>query len=149
MFPLLAASTAMAYVALAVPAGRIADRVGRATIFIAGHVVLLGVYAMLWLSNGGIPFAFVCALLLGSYYAMTDGVLAAAASAIVPAEMRGTGLALLGTAVSLSRLVASFAFGWAWTQYGTGPTLAAFALALSGGIGVAVASRSRLEQPAV
>jgi len=76
-------------------------------------------------------------------------VLAAVASAILPPAIRGTGLALLGTAVSLSRLVASFAFGWAWTRYGTAPALAAFALALSVGIAIAVASRSRLERPAV
>jgi MFS family permease len=149
MFPLLAAATAVSYVALAVPAGRIADRVGRPAVFVAGHVALAGVYAMLWLSNGGMPFAFLCVLLLGSYYAMTDGVLAAVASAILPPAIRGTGLALLGTAVSLSRLVASFAFGWAWTRYGTAPALAAFALALSVGIAIAVASRSRLERPAV
>lgn len=149
MFPLLAASTAVAYVVLAVPAGRIADRLGRAPVFVAGHVALVAVYAMLWMSSGGMTFAFLCVALLGSYYAMTDGVLAAVASAILPPEIRGTGLAILGTAVSLSRLVASFVFGWAWTHYGTGPALAAFGVALMLGIAIAVRSRSRLESPAI
>lgn len=148
MFPLLAASTAVSYVVLAVPFGRVADRVGRAPVFIAGHVALAGVYAMLWLSNGGMPLAFACVLLLGSYYAMTDGVLAAAASAILQPQVRGTGLALLATAVSLSRLTSSVVFGWMWSRYGTTPAIASFAVALSLGIVVAIASRHRLERGA-
>jgi MFS family permease len=148
IFPLLAASTAVFYVILAVPAGRLADRLGRAPVFIGGHVALAGVYAMLWLSDGAMPVAFVCVLLLGSYYAMTDGVLAAAASAILPPHTRGTGLALLATAVSLARLLSSFVFGWTWTRYGTAPAIAAFAVALAIGIALAVSSRHRLERGA-
>ena len=39
-------------------------------------------------------------------------------SAIVPAEVRGSGLALLRTVTSLARLVASIAFGALWTLAG-------------------------------
>lgn len=140
-FPLLAAGTAVAYVTLAVPAGWAADRVGRPLVFVAGHLALLGVYAMLWLSSGGVAVAVVCVLLLGSYYAMTDGVLAAAASAILPPQVRGNGLALLATGVSLSRLTASIAFGWMWSRYGTTTAVTAFAVALAVGITAAFVSR--------
>jgi MFS family permease len=143
-FPLLAVATAASYVLLAVPAGRVADRIGRVAVFIAGHVALLGMYATLWLSNGGIPIAFVCVLLLGTYYAMTDGVLAAAASAVLPSHSRGNGLALLGTGVSLSRLAASVLFGWAWSRHGTTVALGAFALALGIAILVALIARPSL-----
>jgi MFS family permease len=145
VFPLLAAATAVSYVVLAVPAGRLADRAGRGPVFIAGHVALLGVYAMLWLSNADAISAGVCVLLLGSYYAMTDGVLAAAASAVLDPPVRGTGLALLATAVSVSRLAASMLFGWAWSRYDPNVAVGAFAVALSLGIALAVISRHRLE----
>jgi MFS family permease len=140
-FPLLAAGTAVAYVTLAVPAGWAADRVGRPLVFVAGHLALLGVYAMLWLSSGGVAVAVVCVLLLGNYYAMTDGVLAAAASAILPPQVRGNGLALLATGVSLSRLTASIVFGWTWSRYGTATAVTAFAVALAVGITAAFVSR--------
>jgi MFS family permease len=140
-FPLLAAGTAVAYVTLAVPAGWVADRVGRPLVFVAGHLALLGVYALLWLSSGGVPIAVGCVLLLGSYYAMTDGVLAAAASGILPPQVRGNGLALLATGVSLSRLTASMTFGWIWSRYGTTGAVMAFAAALTIGIVAALFNR--------
>jgi MFS family permease len=148
VFPLLAAATATSYVVLAVPAGRLADRVGRGTVFIAGHAALLGAYAMLWQSNASAISAGVCVLLLGSYYAMTDGVLAATASAVLDPPIRGTGLALLGTAVSLSRGAASVLFGWTWSRYGPTLALGAFAIMLSVGIALALRSRPRLERSA-
>ena len=43
--------------------------------------------------------------LLGAYYAATDGVLMALASAVVPDELRASGLALLVTATSIARLL--------------------------------------------
>jgi hypothetical protein len=92
--------------------------------------------------------AAACVLLLGSYYAMTDGVLAAAASGVLDPPVRGTGLALLGTVVSVSRLAASMLFGWAWSRYDPNVAVGAFAIALSLGIVFAVASRHRLERSA-
>ena len=145
LFPLLAATTAISYVLLAVPAGRVADRVGRGRVFILGHVTLLGVYAMLWLSNGAVFPIAVCVLLLGSYYAMTDGVLAAATTAILAPEVRGAGLAFLGTAVSLSRLTASVLFGWTWTRHGPTVALSVFASALIVGILAAGTYRIQFE----
>ena len=88
-------------------------------------------------------------LLLGGYYAMTDGVLAAAASAVLDPPVRGTGLALLGTSVSLSRLAASVLFGWTWSRYSPTAALGGFAITLSIGIALALWSRQRLERPAV
>jgi MFS family permease len=146
IFPLLAAGTAVSYVLLAVPAGRVADRIGRGVVFIAGHAALLAAYAMLWQSFAAVTTATTCVLLLGSYYAMTDGVLAAAASGVLDHEIRASGLAILGTAVSLSRLVASLLFGWAWTRYGPAQAVLAFAVALVVAIVAAAASRRRLER---
>ena len=79
----------------------------------------------------------MCILLLGGYYALTDGVLMALASAMLPAEVRGTGLALLTTMTSLGRLAASIAFGAAWAGYGPTQALIWFAVALGGATGAA------------
>jgi MFS family permease len=131
VFPLLALATAGGYLISAIPAGWCADRAGRARVFVLGHAVLLMVYGILWIAAPGPVTTFGCAAILGAYYAMTDGVLAASVSAMLDARVRATGLSLVGMTVSLSRLVASVAFGWLWTWWGLQVAVMAFALALA------------------
>jgi len=131
-FPLLFVATALIYMVLAVPFGRLADRIGRAPVFLAGYVVLAAAYATLLLPDYSGLQVVVTLVLLGAYYAMTDGVLQALASSLVPPELRGTGLGLLATATGLARLVASIAFGLAWTLWGLQASLALFLLGLVG-----------------
>ena len=69
-------------------------------------------------------------VLVGAYYAATDGVLMALASSTVPAHLRGSGLALLVTATSLAKLVASIAFGALWTAFDAETAVIAFAVGL-------------------
>jgi dipeptide/tripeptide permease len=65
------------------------------------------------------------------YYAATEGVLMALASSVLPEELRGSGLALLVTATSVARLLASVAFGALWTWVGFDAAVAVFAVALA------------------
>jgi hypothetical protein len=51
-------------------------------------------------------------------------------STVVPEEVRGSGLALLGTATSIARLVASVAFGARWTLWTLNGAFIAFGAAL-------------------
>jgi hypothetical protein len=69
-------------------------------------------------------------LLLGGYYAATDGVLAALASATLPAPLRASGLALLASTIGVARLCSSILFGVIWTSIGADAALLAFAVAL-------------------
>ncbi|GAA2460763.1 MFS transporter [Streptomyces mauvecolor] len=131
-FPLLPLGSAAAYLLLAIPAGRTADRVGRRLPFLYGHVALLGVYALLLLPAGGPVLAVVAPvlILLGVFYAATDGVLMALAAPALPDGGRAGGLALLQTAQALTRLLGTAGFGAAWTVWGPGPALWAAAAAL-------------------
>ena len=69
--------------------------------------------------------------LLGGYYAATDGVLMAAASAVLPEERRGSGLGLLVTATSLGKFGAALLFGLLWTVSGLETAALVFACALT------------------
>ncbi|MFF9075474.1 MFS transporter [Streptomyces sp. NPDC014735] len=131
-FPLLPLGAAACYLLLAVPAGRIADRVGRRLPFLYGHLALLGVYAALLLPAGGPVLLLVVPVLvlLGVFYAGTDGVLMALASPVLPADGRAGGLALLQTGQALARMLAAAGFGAAWTVWGPRPALWAAAVAL-------------------
>ena len=60
-------------------------------------------------------------VLLGAFYAATDGVLAAVAGRLVP-EARATAIAAAQTVVAVARMLASIGFGVLW--FVIGPTAA-------------------------
>jgi MFS family permease len=127
-FPLLFVGTALSYLLLAIPLGRLADRIGRAPVFIAGHVMLIGCYLVLRAAGAGSGFLTIAAVLglLGMYYAATDGVLMAMASAVIPEGLRSSGLAWLTTATVLAKLGASSLFGKMYQWYGPTQALTVF-----------------------
>jgi len=119
LFPLLYVGTAGGYLLLAVPAGRLADRIGRRTAFLGGYLFLALTYLVAMQPGVGMTGLVGCLVLLGGHYALTDGVLMALTSGLLPPERRGTGLAVVTTATSITRLVASVVFGALWTQLGS------------------------------
>jgi MFS family permease len=146
-FPLLYVGTALAYMVLAVPAGRLADRFGRVRVFVGGYALLLAVYASLLVPGTGTTGVVGALLLLGAYYAATEGVLMALASAVLPPELRASGLAVLVTATSIARLLASILFGAAWTAFGLEPAIAVFSFALVAAAGAALVLARRAPEP--
>jgi MFS family permease len=137
LFPLLFVGSSATYMVLAVPVGALADRIGRARVLLCGYALLVAVYAALLLPVGGWVLVVTALGLLGAYYAATDGVLMALGSAVVPDEVRGSGLALLGTATSLARLLASLIFGALWTLWGIHAAVLWFGVALVAAMAIA------------
>jgi MFS family permease len=129
-FPLLYVGTNVAYLALAVPFGRLADRVGRARVLVAGHLALPVCYVLAALPSGGIGLTVAVLLLLGVFYAATDGVLPALVSRLVAPEARGSAIAAAQTVVVLTRFASSVLFGLLWTVQGPGGSLLLFAAVL-------------------
>ncbi|MGW0750946.1 MFS transporter [Streptomyces sp. NPDC002587] len=133
LFPLLPLGAAAGYLLLAVPAGRLADRTGRRIPFLLGHTALLGAYAVLLMPPAW-PSVVAVLVLLGIFYACTDGVLMALAGPLLPPHGRASGLAVLQTGQALARLLGAAGFGAAWTVWGQGPALWTAALALAGAL---------------
>lgn len=129
-FPLLFVGVMVVNLALSAPLGRVADRLGRTPVFLAGHLALVAVYAVLLTTPAGLAPALVCLALLGFYYAATDGVLAAMTSALMPASSCAGGLAIVASATNLGRLVASILFGALWALIGLQQTTLCFLIAL-------------------
>jgi MFS family permease len=129
--PLLYVATSAVYMLLAVPVGRLADRLGRRQVFVTGYALLLVVYAALVLPSGGMGETVVVVIALGTFYAATDGVLMAIASSMLPEASRATGLSLIVSATSIGRLFASIAFGAAWTLVGVDTAVIIFGGALT------------------
>jgi MFS family permease len=136
-FPLLYVGTNLVFLSLAVPLGRLADRLGRPKVFVAGYLALLCAYLSAALPIAGIGVTLLCLLLLGTFYAATDGVLAALATQFTPAPSRASGIAAAQTVVALARLLASTGFGFLWFFAGRGPAVLIVAVALAVAIPVA------------
>jgi MFS family permease len=130
-FPLLYVGTNLVFLSLAVPLGRLADRLGRPKVFVAGYLALLCAYLSAALPIAGIGVTLLCLLLLGTFYAATDGVLAALATQFTPAPSRASGIAAAQTVVALARLLASTGFGFLWFFAGRGPAVLIVAVALA------------------
>ena len=126
--PLLYAGTATAYLVLAAPLGRAADRIGRVPVFVIGQACMVLVYAGVATLDIQLWTLPLFLLLHGAYYASTDGVIAALASGSTPALVRASGLAALNTATSLTRLAGSVIVGVVWSWRGPG-TVVILALA--------------------
>jgi MFS family permease len=129
-FPLLFVGTNIAYLSLAVPFGRLSDRLGRAKVLVGGHLLLVGAYLCSAQSRGGLAITLLCLLLLGSFYACTDGVLAALSSTLVPSSMRASGIATAQTVVAVARFASSLLFGALWTGLGRATAVYAVSAAL-------------------
>jgi MFS family permease len=142
-FAMLAVGTSGVYLLLAVPLGRIADRIGRWRVFYAGHAALLAVYLLLAGPVGGALLAVVTLAFHGLYYAATDGVLMAHAGPMLPPELRTSGLAVLQSLRALGAFCSSIAFGFAWAYFPAGD----IALFFAAGLVVMLAAAGLLVDP--
>jgi MFS family permease len=133
-FPLLFVGTNIAYLSLAIPLGRLADRVGRGRVFLAGHIVLLAAYPLAASHLGGLPGAVIVLLLLGTFYAATDGVLSALATREVPEAVRASGISAAQTVVAITRFASSVGFGLMWQFASRGLAL----MVMTAGLALAV-----------
>jgi MFS family permease len=149
-FPLLFVGSSLAFMLLAVPMGRLADRIGRGRVFIGGYLLLLPVYVSLLAPATGVTGLAIALLLVGAYYAATDGVLAALASTMLDEDVRGSGLAVLTTGTNLAKFLASVGFGALWTLAGLNTAILVSGVALIVAILVSVGVlRATRPEPAV
>ncbi|MBD3923131.1 MFS transporter [Nocardioides cavernae] len=148
-FPLFYVGTNVAYLLLAVPIGRLADRVGRARTLVVGHLALVGAYLCAVLPTSTAAATVGTLLLLGTFYAATDGVIAAIAGRLVPVQARSSGIAAAQTVVALARMLASAGFGVLWLLLGPTAAMATVAALLALAVLAAATRIPRLDGAAV
>ena len=138
LFPLLFVGTAAVYLLLAIPLGRLADRVGRGRVFLGGHALAVLGYLALWLLPPGPALVAGVLALVGGYYAATDGVLPALTAPLVPESVRASGIAGVQTVMALGSMASAAGFGVIWSQFGRPTAVAVFAVGLTVAIGLAL-----------
>jgi MFS family permease len=130
VFPLLYVVTAVVFMALAIPFGQLADRVGKVPVLLAGHALLFVVYGALLMSSLGYGTLVLCLVALGGYFAATEGVTTALAGALLPPQLQASGIGMLVTVVSIGQLLSSLAFGALWLEVGLQSAVLVFGAAL-------------------
>jgi MFS family permease len=147
-FPVLYVGTNVVYLALAIPLGRLSDRVGRSQVLVLGHLALAGAYVCAAAPFFGAGTTLLALTMLGTFYAATDGVLAALAGRLVPAHVRASGIASAQTVVALARMGSAAAFGGLWFAVGPRTAMASIAVVLVMVVPLALAAVLRLERAA-
>jgi MFS family permease len=134
LIPLLYMTMSATYALVSYPAGRLADRYGKARIAFVGYFLYAAAYA-LFAAASGEPALWALFPLQGLYLGFTDGVGTAYLATLIGAERRATGFALYHTIIGAALLPASTIGGWLWERYSPAATfIAGAALALSAGV---------------
>ncbi|WP_421741980.1 MFS transporter [Cellulomonas sp.] len=136
-FPLLYVGTNVAYMSLAIPVGRLADRVGRARVFVWGHAALVIAYVCAGVATASAVTTVAALLLLGLFYAATDGVLAALVGRRAAPNARASAIGTAQTVVAVARMASSALFGLLWYTVGRGPAILTVAVLLACAVPVA------------
>ena len=139
-FPLFYVITAAAYMLLSIPAGRLADRTSRSRVFLGGYAVLVLLYVgLLFADRISTMELFGCLILFGIYYAATEGILMALVSVVIPPAHRTSGIAIVGTAIGIAKLLSSLAFGALWTGIGVRGAVICFVIVLGVALAISLA----------
>jgi MFS family permease len=103
---------------LALPAGKLSDRMGRMPLLLAGWIVYALCYAAMgWTSHKGL---FILSFLAyGAFYGLTEGVEKALLGDLLHPEHRGAGYGAFQLSVGVGMLFASLLMGWMWARWGS------------------------------
>lgn len=133
MIPIVYALFNLVSAIAAIPAGQLADRIGRRRVITYGWMV----YALTYLGFALAPSAWMIWALYafyGFYYALTEGAGKALVAELVPDAQRGGAYGLYNASIGVMALPASLIAGWLWMQispaapFAFGAAMAAFAL---------------------
>ena len=115
---------------LAIPCGRLSDRVGRKGLLVGGYLIFSLVYFG-FAFCGSKPLMVLIFVVYGVFTAMTAGVERAFIAEIAPAELKGTMLGLHSTLAGIALLPASVIAGALWDGVGaSAPFVSGGALSL-------------------
>ena len=114
--PLLGLLFNLSYTLLSWPAGKLSDRIPRRVLIVAGYLVYAAVYLGFARSDSALS-VWLLMPLYGLYYSLTEGVLRAWISDLVPSERRASMYGVFHWVVGVTAFPASLLAGWIWQYY--------------------------------
>ncbi len=114
--PLLGLVFNAVYTVMSWPAGRLSDRIPRRALVVVGYLVYAGVYFGFARSHSA-HTVWLLMPLYGLYYALTEGVLKAWISDLVPSSSRASTFGVFNWVIGVTAFPASLLAGWLWEHY--------------------------------
>lgn len=114
--PMLGLIFNLVYTVLSWPAGKLSDRIPRRALVVLGYLIYSGVYFGFARSQSA-QAVWLLMPLYGLYYALTEGVLKAWISDLVPSHSRASVFGLFSWVIGVTALPASLLAGWLWQHY--------------------------------
>lgn len=140
--PLMYFVNNLSFVLFAIPAGKLADRIGDKKVIALGF--LAAIFSYLNLAFFSSPWSVVAGFAtFGLYSALTDGVQRALAAKLVPDDMLASGQGYLNAAVGISSLLAGLTGGILWTQLGSSAALLYGTVMMSAGLAIFIHLNTR------
>lgn len=115
LIPILYVAFNAVYSALSIPAGLLADVVGRRQLAVAGYVVFAVTYAAMAIAQSELS-AWLIFLLYGVYMGISDGNSRALLAELAPRDRQGTAFGFYHGVVGLAALPASALAGILWDE---------------------------------
>lgn len=131
--PLMYFVYSFSFIIFAIPAGKLADRIGERKVIAGGFLAAIAAYLDLAFFTG-VPSLILGFIIFGLYSAMTDGVERSLASKLVPSDKLAAGQGFLNAAVGFSSLMAGVIGGGIWTKIGSHQALFYGAAAMTLGL---------------
>ena len=104
--------------ALAIPFGRLSDKIGRKKLLVTGYIVFAACYLGFALADSA--WQMVCVFILyGGYTALVSGAERAFVAEMAPPDLKGTMLGLHSTVTGVALLPASVIAGFLWNGFGS------------------------------
>ncbi len=119
LIPLVYTVLNLATVIIGIPAGLLADRIGKLPVLCVCFLVFLGTSLGGLLLSGYWLFGFLIAFLYGIYLSISDTVQRAMIPDFTRPELKGTAYAVYYTLIGAGSLVANSVFGALWTNLGS------------------------------
>jgi MFS family permease len=106
------------YTVIALPAGKLSDRVGRRRVIIAGWALYVLTYLGLAVARSAVHIV-VLYVMYGAYYGLSYGTAKAMVADFVPSAVRGMAFGTYNAVLGLTDLPASLIAGILWSGAGT------------------------------
>ncbi len=115
--PLMYLIYSLSFALLAIPFGRLSDKIGSRKVMAGGFIAAIISYLVLSRveSFTGIAFGFI---IFGLYSAMTDGIGRTIASKLVESRLLASGEGFLGATIGIASFLAGLTGGYIWTSFG-------------------------------
>ncbi len=131
LIPVVYALVNVAHTLVAIPAGRLSDRIGKEKVLAGGYALFLASTALIFVGPRSLLLAYVVAAVYGLYQGVVETVQRAMVPNYAKAGLRGTAYGIYYLVVGVAFFVSNAAVGWLWNGYGSS-TAAVYSIATAG-----------------